>query len=101
VDAFQFQSILMLCVGIGFMIWGIVLALRYYRLKREDRRATAQVKHFRPGYRGGATITVTWTDDNNEQREHDIRLSIWQSVDNEVDIYYDDYHAMLAESKMF
>ncbi|MCL2445748.1 MAG: hypothetical protein FWD06_03150 [Oscillospiraceae bacterium] len=91
---------LLLLFSIGMLGWGIVLALRYHRLKRGGRRATAAIKSIDPRYRSTA-ITITWKDDQGQQREQEITIASSYHVGEGVDIYYDDVRAMLTESKMF
>jgi hypothetical protein len=99
-----FYFIFFMGFGVFWLGWGIVLALRYHRLKRGNQRAIAEFQRLQTRLFGNARIVLTWTDDQEQVRQSEVYFIISRAgleINKHMKIYYDDSHAMLVEYRQF
>jgi len=90
-------------IGPGVLIYGVVLMLRYYRLKKHGKRATADVESV-TARKNSAEVDLVWIDSDGDRREDYVRLNaglFGAEVGKNLEIYYDNNHVMAANRRPF
>jgi len=90
-------------VGPGLFVHGVVLLLRYRRLRSHGKRAAADVKSVTT-INQGADVDVVWVNSDGDRREETIRMIsvlFRTKIGKKLEIYYDDNHAVAANQKPY
>ena len=90
--------------GLGFIVYGVVLKLRYRRLIKYGTYAIAGVENVTVHNRGGPEVDLAWIDDNGVRREETINLTaglFGTEVGKTLEIYYDSSHAVAADRRPY
>ena len=98
-----FLCVLTFVVGLGVLVWGVVLLLRYHKLKKHGKRVFAAVESV-TAHKRSVDVDLVWTDSDGDRREDSVSLNaglFGTEVGKKLEIYYDNSHVMAVGKRPY